>query len=172
LTKAPCSHLDPYKVVYRKATQEDLPQVRGLIVEYVKSLNLDLSFQGLEEELRSLPGKYSEPKGSIFVALCPAPAKEGIEELCGIVALRDLGSGICEMKRLFVSDSYKGLGIGKALVSRILNEATVKGYSAMRLDTLRSMNPALTLYRSFGFSEINPYIYNPIPDAVYMEKIL
>jgi GNAT superfamily N-acetyltransferase len=159
-----------HEIQYRKATSGDLPLVRCLIEEYVQSLNLDLSFQGLAEELGDLPGKYSEPSGAIIVAL-DSPRTEAVE-LCGIVALRDIGGGICEMKRLFVRDSFKGRGIGRALVARILDEARSKGYRAMRLDTLRSMKPAVALYRSFGFSETDPYIYNPIPDAVFMEKIL
>ena len=45
-----------------------------------------------------------------------------------------------------------------------------RGYEAMRLDTLPSMASAVSLYRTFGFQEIEPYIYNPLPGALFMEK--
>lgn len=152
-------------ISYRKAEYQDMEDLRRLIREYVGSMSLDLSFQGLEEELDSLPGKYAEPDGAVIVAC------EG-DELCGCIALRRLDEGVCEMKRLFVRDSHKGMGIGRELARRIVEEAGIKGYKAMRLDTLSSMKAALALYRSLGFRETSPYIYNPIEGAVYMEKSL
>jgi ribosomal protein S18 acetylase RimI-like enzyme len=152
-------------VTYRKAAAEDLPVVRDLIREYLETLDLDLRFQGIEKELASLPGKYAEPKGALIVA-----AVDG--EVRGCVALRDLGSGVCEMKRLYVAEGHKGLGLGRGLVAAVLAEARVKHYSRMRLDSLERMKSALSLYRSFGFRETAPYVYNPIEGAVFMEKDL
>jgi len=151
--------------LYRKAESGDMEGIRFLIREYVGSMSLDLSFQGLEEELAALPGKYSEPGGALIVAT------EG-GGLCGCVAMKKLGEGVCEMKRLYVRDSHKGKGIGKELVRRIIEEARAKCYRVMRLDTLSAMKPALALYREFGFREIEPYVYNPIEGAVFMEKDL
>lgn len=152
-------------VNYRMAEPCDMDGVRGLIREYVKSMALDLSFQELDEELETLPGKYAEPDGTIIVASAGG-------ELCGCIALRKLDDGICEMKRLFVRDLHKGKGIGRELVLRIIGDAQAKGYRTMRLDTLSTMKSALALYRSFGFRDTAPYVYNPIEGAVYLEKAL
>jgi len=153
-------------VTYRKVESEDLPVVRDLIREYLGTLDLDLRFQGIEEELASLPGKYAEPDGTLLVVLVDG-------EVCGCVALRRLEEeGACEMKRLFVTARRKGLGLGRGLVERIIAEARAKGYNRMRLDSLKRMKPALGLYTSFGFRETAPYVYNPIEGAVFMEKDL
>lgn len=154
-----------YRLRYRKAKPTDMDGIRGLIREYLDSMALNLCFQGIDEELAALPGKYSEPDGALIVA-------EAGSALCGCVALKKIGDGICEMKRLFVKDAFKGKGIGKELVRRIIDEGRSKGYRFMRLDTLTSMKPALALYRSFGFSETEAYVYNPLEGAVYMEKTL
>jgi len=133
---------------------------------YVASLGFDLSFQAVDEEFRIFPGKYAEPSGTILVA------EDEDGSICGCVALRKLEEGICEMKRLYVADSHKGRGIGRALVSALIAEGRKRGYGAMRLDTLVSMEAAVALYRSFDFKEIPPYVYNPISGALYLEKDL
>ena len=60
-------------------------------------------------------------------------------------------------------------GIGKLLAARIIEEARSIGYSRMRLDTLPSMKRAYALYGSLSFREIEPYRYNPVPGACFME---
>ncbi len=153
------------QTVYRPAGEADLPAVRRLFEEYAASLEIDLAFQGFAAELDSLPGKYAPPRGALILA-----ERDG--EPCGCVALRPIDGQTCEMKRLFVRESGRGLGVGRQLIGRILEEARAKGYTAMRLDTLPSMQGAVRLYRSFGFQDTEPYVYNPLPGAMFMEKLL
>ncbi|TXT44835.1 MAG: GCN5-like N-acetyltransferase [Spirochaetes bacterium] len=93
------------EIAYRKALASDMDRVGELIREYAGSIGVDIEYQGLSEELAGLPGKYAEPKGAILVA-------QRSSCLVGMVALRDLGDGACEMKRLYVATSARGLGIG------------------------------------------------------------
>ena len=86
------------------------------------------------------------------------------------MALRRIDERVCEMKRLYVRPGNRGRRIGVGLVSRIIQTAKNRGYEAMRLDTLPSMASEVSLYRTFGFQEIEPYIYNPLPGALFMEK--
>jgi ribosomal protein S18 acetylase RimI-like enzyme len=152
-------------VEYGTDLPEDLPVARRLFEEYAKSLGFDLSFQGFKEELAALPGKYASPHGALIVA-----RSDGAP--CGCVALRRLDERTCEMKRLFVRPENRGRGIGEELATRILQVAVLRGYKAVRLDTLPTMPRAVSLYRSLGFQEIKPYIYNPLPGALFMEKEL
>ena len=152
-------------VEYRADLPEDLPVVRELFQEYGRSIGIDLSFQGFDEELASLPGKYAPPHGAVIIARSDAVP-------CGCIALRGIDERTCEMKRLYVRPGNRGLRIGAELVTRIIETAKSRGYESMRLDTLPSMASAVSLYRSFGFREIDPYIFNPIPGALFMEKTL
>ena len=152
-------------ITYRHAEPEDMAAVRSLFTEYAGSLGIDLSFQGFDGELERLPGKYSPPEGTLLIA-----ERDG--EPCGCIALRRIDGRTCEMKRLYVRPACRGLGIGRELVRRLLEEARIKGYSCMRLDTLPSMRSAIAMYRSFGFHECAPYIYNPVEGALFMEKSL
>jgi ribosomal protein S18 acetylase RimI-like enzyme len=140
----------------------DLMAVRSLFQEYAESLDFELDFQDFREELETLPGKYTAPKGSILVA------KENGETL-GCVAVRPLGSEICEMKRLYVKPAHRGKKVGRELAVAIIEEAKRLGYKAMRLDTVEAMKEASALYRALGFQQIEPYCYNPLPGAMYFE---
>ncbi len=139
-----------------------LEDVKLLLSEYEKSLNIDLSFQSFNEEMDDLLKKYGPPDGSLILIKA-----DGIA--AGCVAMRKLTEKVCEMKRLYVCDKFKGLGIGRKLVTIIIEEAQDKGYTFMRLDTLPEMKGAQYLYEDFGFYDIKPYVYNPIANARFME---
>jgi ribosomal protein S18 acetylase RimI-like enzyme len=148
-----------------KLSNTTIEGAKGLIREYLDWINVDLYFQHVDEELEHFPDKYKEPEGTFLVALDGAL-------VIGCVGIKKISDGICEMKRLFVKDQYKGRGIGKRLADEIILEAKRKGYSHMRLDSLKRMDKALALYRKLGFKEIGQYVENPIEDAVFMEKEL
>ena len=140
-------------------------QARALFLEYAESLGFSLSFQGFDEEVKNLPGAYAPPSGRLLLAHRQGPA--------GCVALRQLDRQVCEMKRLYVRPAYRGEGIGRMLVDRVIAEARSIGYKRMRLDTIESsMQEAIALYRRRGFHQIAPYRSNPIPGALYLEVLL
>jgi GNAT superfamily N-acetyltransferase len=141
---------------------DDIRTIRDLFQGYADSLNFELDFQDFREELETLPGKYALPLGSILVA------KENGETV-GCVAVRPLGSEICEMKRLYVKPEHRGKRIGRELALAIIEEAKRLGYKAMRLDTVIAMKEASALYLALGFQPIEAYCYNPLPGAMYFE---
>lgn len=151
--------------IFQAKTGKNLELVRVLFEKYAASLGFELDFQDFEEELSNLPSSYAPPKGCLLLATYGGrPA--------GCVALRELCEGVCEMKRLYVKPQFRGLGIGRALAESVIEEARKLGYTRMRLDTVPSMDVARALYVSLGFKEINPYRYNPIEGAVFMELTL
>lgn len=154
--------IKPAVVFLRITGDSRLEEVKELFLEYFKSLNIDLSFQNVEEELKDLPGKYGPPGGMLILALVDGKA-------AGCIALRKISQSICEMKRLYVSDAYRGLGLGKQLITIIMEEAINLDYKYIRLDTLPTMKAAQALYKSFGFYDIEPYIFNPIEGTRFLE---
>jgi len=80
-------------------------------------------------------------------------------------------------KRLYVRPPLRRRGVGRALVSRLLDEARAIGYTSLRLDSAGYMTAAHALYRSLGFREIAPYAGSEIPKQfrahwVFMERLL
>ena len=138
---------------------------RAYAEEYAGSIGATLCFQGFEAELAGLPGRYAAPSGCLILAM-----EE--DRAAGCVAMRDLGDGACEMKRLYVAPEYRGRGLGRALVEEILRRAERAGYERMMLDTVPDMPEAIALYRSFGFVDTAPYWSCPVEHTVYMAKEL
>ena len=146
-------------------SDNEVALVRGLFQEYEASLGTDLEFQSFAAELAELPGRYSLPSGSLLLAIYDG-------ETAGCVGMRPLGDDVCEMKRLFVRDRFRGHGLGRLLVQAIVHEARTAGYARMRLDTLREMPEARKLYAAFGFLPISAYYDNPLEGVEYLELAL
>ncbi|HZU21882.1 MAG TPA: GNAT family N-acetyltransferase [Terriglobales bacterium] len=160
--------------IAQAASDADISAARELFIEYANSLGFSLCFQGFDQELASLPGKYAPPAGRLLLALVNG-------QVAGCGCLRPLAgadvsgqhvgeTALCEMKRLYVRRAFRGMGIGRKLALALMDEARQIGYAKMRLDTVADvMAEAVALYRVLGFYEIAPYITNPQPSTLYME---
>jgi ribosomal protein S18 acetylase RimI-like enzyme len=156
----------PFRLVKARHPQE-IGAAAILFREYANWLGIDLSFQDFENELRALPGKYAPPTGELILACSQAG------DALGCIGVRPLdGAAVCEMKRLYVLPSARGLGVGRALIGAIITAAEELGYPEMKLDTLPWMHSAIAMYRQFGFEEIAPYYDNPVPGTRYLGKRL
>lgn len=149
-------------MIRRASGEKDYSDARVLIEEYVVSLGFDLHFQDFDREMSSFPGTYAPPRGCILLAdVCGIPV--------GCVGVRPFSDAVCEMKRIYVRPSYRGRGVGRALVEAGIEAARAAGYGQMRLDTLSSMVAANTLYGALGFREVDAYRHNPMEGARYFE---
>jgi N-acetylglutamate synthase-like GNAT family acetyltransferase len=146
----------------RTAELDDLDDVRRLLREYADTLPFALDFQGFDEELATLPGRYAPPDGALLVARESGRA-------VGCVGIRALDETTCEMKRLYVSEPARGSGLGRVLAEASIAEARRLGYRRMRLDTVPGMETAQALYARLGFREIAPYTANPVLGACFLE---
>lgn len=153
--------------ILQAETAQHIASVRELMLEYAASLGFELCFQGFEEELGTLPGKYAPPDGRLLLALWNG-------EPAGTGALRPMNeTGVCEMKRLYVRPQFRGHSIGLALAQRLIQDATETGYQRMRLDTVPGkMDSAIRMYRQLGFEEIEPYYGTPIASTLFLELAL
>jgi putative acetyltransferase len=140
---------------------DDLDTVRQLFLEYQALLSVDLCFQGFATEVANLPGAYTPPDGRLLLA-----KNDGVA--VGCIALRKIDASRSEMKRLFVRPTARGLGVGRALITKIIDDARTIGYAEIVLDTLPTMTEAQNLYSAFGFQDIPPYRDNPIIGTRYL----
>ena len=158
--------------ITQATTEDQIAGVRELIREYTawaftleKDSDQAPTFQGLEAELAALPGVYAPPTGRLlFATLDGQPA--------GCVCFRGHDASTCELKRLYVRPTMRGLNLGWRLVSMLIEEARRFGYRRMVLDSHASMKRAHELYRSAGFKDVSAPADFPEelkPVVVFME---
>lgn len=143
----------------------DYTNAKILFEEYATAINIDLCFQKFDDELSRLQKMYQQPQGGIILA-------EEAGTLIGCVGVRRIDATTGELKRMYVRPGHQQKGIGKNLLEKALELAKNCKYTKVKLDTLSSMEAAIRLYKANGFYEIAPYYVNPIPTALYFEKML
>lgn len=164
--------------IFQAETDEDRGFVRELFWEYLQwananvneefGVNFDIE-QMLEEDMLDLE-KFSPPYGRLILAKID-------DQAAGLACMHKIRDDICEIKRMYVQRAYRGTGIGRALLERLIEDAKKIGYSKARLDSARFMEAAHALYRSNEFYEIDPYPESEIPEEfqvhwVFMERVL
>jgi putative acetyltransferase len=150
------------------ATQpSEFLEARQLFEEYAAQLGVDLCFQDFNGELDRLAEMYGGPAGRLLLARADG-------QFVGCVGVRQLEreATVCEMKRLYVRDTARGLGIGRRLAVASIDAGRELGYARMVLDTLGPMTAARALYQELGFRDTPPYYVNPNDDVKYLERIL
>ncbi len=142
----------------------DAPAIRELFWEYLQWGNVKLEEEFgiqfpiadmLADDMQKL-GKFMPPAGRTILGYADGKP-------LGIICLKSLGENMGEVKRMYVRPEARGLGLGRALLSRLIEEARAIGYERLRLDSARFMREAHGLYRSSGFQEIPAYEGSEIP---------
>lgn len=139
--------------------------MRRLFREYAREVDECACFHEFERELAELPARYGPPGGWLLLARVAG-------EDAGCVAMRAVGDGACEMKRLYVRPAYRAARLGWALAQRLVERGRAAGHRVMRLDTLPKMAAAIGMYRRMGFRECAPYYASPLPGVIFMELAL
>jgi GNAT superfamily N-acetyltransferase len=96
-------------------------------------------------------------------------------KVAGCVGYRHVAPSICELKRLYVRPRFRQTGLGRALVSSLIDHARAARFTTIRLETVQFMRGAIRLYEQMGFVDRPPYyeipeIFRPI--TIFMERSL
>ena len=133
-----------------------------MLVETDPSFRQYLDIQHYDDELVHLERKYGLPDGRLYLAVEDGAA-------LGCVGLRRLDADNCELKRMYVRPAYRGRGLSKLLLDRVIADAREIGYRAMLLDTLPPLTAAIALYRQYGFYDIPCYNDSPVESTLFMK---
>lgn len=97
------------------------------------------------------------------------------EDLLGCGALQELTPNHGEVKSMRTVRAHHRKGVGRAILTRIIEEARIRSYKRLSLETgsMAAFRPAQQLYASFGFAYCGPFAdYVLDPNSVFMTKVL
>jgi GNAT superfamily N-acetyltransferase len=100
------------------------------------------------------PQELKPPTGVFLVATLRA-------EPVGCGGLKFYGNEWAYLKRMWVADSARGLGIGRRLLTALESHAAAEGIRVVRLETNKSLTEAIGLYRSAGYREVDAFNDEP-----------
>jgi putative acetyltransferase len=140
----------------------DIDAVRRLVLAHAEERAATPGIDHMRADAARLPGPYIPPRGDIWVAQIG-------EEIVGCIALRPLPGSVGEVKRMYVDPAFRGQGLGRALLERLIASARERGYHQVRLGTLQEMAEAQALYRSLGFTPIERYRDDEMVDTMFFE---
>jgi GNAT superfamily N-acetyltransferase len=140
---------------------EQRTQAGRLIREYLEWLNetiqrdygIEFDVEAMVESDLSDQKKFHPLEGRFYLALYG-------DKVAGVGCLKKLEEGVGEVQRMYVPPSFRGKGIGRAIVNRLIDDARSIGYHQLKLESLEFLAAAHSLYRSVGFQEIDRYADN------------
>jgi GNAT superfamily N-acetyltransferase len=145
---------------------------RALIFEYLDFINeTALQNYNLSFDIRAMvdsdiddKSKFYPPTGRFYLVSYE-------NSYVGVGCLKRLGPGVGEIQRMYIQPHARGIGAGRLLVEQLIADAGHLGYTILRLESLKALDAAHTLYRSVGFVEIDPYADNSMKDYQPPETI-
>ncbi len=155
---------------------EYISDLRDLFSDYLewvllmceKEFNLNLNIKEMVNDVvnRSIDDlyKYLPPRGCLFICKYQ-------NQIAGTASMRHIGNDIAEIKRMYVRPQYRGKGIGRSLLQRLIKEVQSLGYSKIRLDSGPFMKEARRLYHAVGFRDIDPYYESEVLQEGIPEEI-
>ncbi|RBY88681.1 GNAT family N-acetyltransferase [Blastococcus sp. TF02A-26] len=145
-------------------TAWDDPDVRALTA--AQQAELRARYDGGTE-----PG--TPPSAADVAVVLVARDDDGTPVGCG--ALRPIGPGVAEIKRMYVVPAARGRGVSRAVLAALETAAVARGWTTVRLETGTRQPEAIGLYESAGYRAIpafGAYVASDDPFAVFYERVL
>lgn len=129
----------------RTATNADAARVRALLFSVLAEFGLQPDPETTDADLNDIEQNYLQA-GGIFELL-----EDGRGNLLGTIGLFPLDRATCELRKMYFVPQVRGLGLGKLLLERTINQARQLGFTKITLETASVLKGAIHLYTSFGF---------------------
>jgi len=141
------------------------PAARWCVAQYFAEL--DRRFENGFDPGRSLPAddrNLVPPHGAFLVAWV-----DGEPQACGVVKV--IGPGVASLKRMWVAESARGLGVGRRMLDALEAQAGVLGVKTVRLETNKALVEAISLYRRSGYREVQAFNDDPYANHWFEKRL-
>ncbi len=135
---------------FRRANNRDCPRIAELVFTVLREYNLEPDPDSTDADLTDIERSYFD-RGGAFYVLEDKPGS-----IIGAYGLYRIDQTTCELRKMYLSKSFRGGGLGKLLLEDALAQARRMGFEKVALETASVLTEAIGLYRSYGFVEYQP----------------
>ncbi len=135
-------------MIFRRATNRDIPEVQRIVFSALEEYGLLADPEKTDLDLSDLENFYFL-KGGYF-EVC-----EINDKVVGTWGLSPLDSQSCELRKMYLSSSQRGKGLGIAMLERVVKKANEMGFRRIELETASALRQAINLYVKYGFKLIS-----------------
>ena len=159
------THIDREGAQLRQVDPES-PAAQRCLRAYVEELNRRAPARGFDPSKGATaePHEVRPPNGAFVVAY-----RDGEEIGCGAVK-RQPGQ-VADIKRMWIADSARGMGLGRRLLDHLEELARELGATEAHIETNDVLPEAIALYRSSGYVEVSPFNDEPFADRWFAKPL-
>jgi putative acetyltransferase len=149
----------------RRASNKDREEVTRLVYGVLKEYDLEPDPGATDADLKDIEQSYFA-RGGTFLVL-----EERDGSTIGAYGLYPLENQTCELRKMYLSSSHRGKGLGKLLLDDALSRARQLGFRKMVLETASVLKEAIALYKSYGFAEYEADHLSSRCDQAYLLEL-
>ena len=144
----------------------ELPDAQRCLRAYVAELNRRAPQRAFDPSKGSTaePHEVRPPNGAFVVAYLRG-------EAIGCGAVKHRPGNVTDIKRMWIAESARGLGLGRRLLEHLEGLAREHGSYEAHLETSDVLSEAITLYRSAGYTEVPPFNDEPFADRWFAKPL-
>ncbi len=151
----------PVALTLRSATNRDRAALQALVFGVLAEYGLKSDPVGTDSDLRDIEHSYLASGGMFAVLTNDA----GV--VVGSVGLFPLSRSVCELRKMYLVATVRGLGYGRLLLDHALSRARELGFARVVLETASVLREAVALYERYGFRRYTPEHMAARCDAAY-----
>jgi putative acetyltransferase len=131
----------------RSATNTDKTKIENLVFSVLAEYGLKSDPECTDSDLSNIQLSYIDKGGSFDVLV------DENDNIQGTVGLYRINETTCEIRKMYLSSSLRGQGLGKKLLTHALSKAKELGYTRVELETASVLKEAIGLYKRYGFRQ-------------------
>ena len=149
----------------RRADNGDCRKIAEMVFTVLAEYNLKPDPASTDADLEDIEKSYFD-KGGAFYVLEDKPGS-----IIGAYGLYPIDETTCELRKMYLTKSCRGKGLGKLLLEDALVKARQMGFEKVTLETASILTEAISLYRSYGFTEYQPNHLSSRCDQAFMLEL-
>jgi putative acetyltransferase len=145
----------------RAATNEDITSIKDVVFSILKEYGLNPDENGKDMDLNDIYRNYIKYNGYFGIL------SDGNNNTIGTFGLFPISNKVCELRKMYLLKEFRGKGLGNFMLNSAINIAKEKKYNKIILETIEPLKEAISLYKKFGFKEIEPEEINDRVDRAF-----